>query len=78
MNDFFSRLLTTWSCRLYIIAKYKTSNFCKIEPVIQWCSLIQDQRQMHSLGTAKQKVKVLQFNGTVIIKCLTGIIRKDH
>ena len=26
------------SCQLRIIAKYKASNFCKIEPVIQRCS----------------------------------------
>ena len=27
------------SCQLYVISKYKASNCCQIEAVIQWCSI---------------------------------------
>ena len=41
MDDFFptNDFSLLESCQLYLIAKYKASNFCKIEAVIQRCSV---------------------------------------
>ena len=47
------------SCQLYIIAKYKASNCCKIEEVIQRCSvktvflkILQNSQENSSAGVS--------------------------
>ena len=45
------------SCQLYIIAKYRASNCCKIEAVIQRCSV-------------KVFLKILKFRGKPVCQSL--------
>ena len=50
------------SCLLYIIAKYKASSCCKIEPVIQTCSVKKDVIKNLAKFTGKRLCQNLLFN----------------